>query len=383
MTAFYILEIVYSMSQTMLGPMLPQIQSTYDISVSDNGMLTLFQGMGGIVAGIVTFFVSDRYNKIIMMNLVFLLYTAMLFVAHAMPPYTILLCAFFVIGLGTKSFDALVNANVSEISRPERRGMFLILLHACFGLGALVAPIIVSILLSRTSSIGQTFLTIFLLAFGAWAVCMAIQRSGLRLRHSGDSITAPAKKNLRQVIASKVVILAAFVGFLFVGFAMAVSMWLPSFMMLEHDLSKVSAAIIVSLLWCGVIAGRIFFSWLSIKYPIRPMLLVGNATGAAILFLSFAIDIPLVYGIAYLAAGFCMSATMPLAYAFAGKFFPGNAGGVSSVIVLLSCVGQALLPFLCGHLIEAIGYHLAICFMNFAPVLTVVIVFLLPKEERR
>ena len=70
-----------------------------------------------------------------------------------------------------------------------------------------------------------------------------------------------------------------------------------------------------------------------------------------------------------------MSATMPLAYAFAGKFFPGNMGGVSSVIVLLSCVGQALLPFLCGHLIEAIGYHLAICFMNFAPVLTVVIVF--------
>ena len=75
--------------------------------------------------GIVTFFVSDRYSKIVLMNLVFLLYTAMLFVAHAMAVlYDTALRPFFVIGLGTKSFDALVNANVSEISRPERRGMF-------------------------------------------------------------------------------------------------------------------------------------------------------------------------------------------------------------------------------------------------------------------
>ncbi len=382
LTAFYILEVVYSISQTMLGPMIPQIQNAYGISAADTGMLTLFQGLGGIAAGVVTFFLSDRYNKIGLMNLVFLLYTAMLFVAHAAPPYTILLCAFFIVGLGTKSFDALVNANVSEICNPARRGMFLSILHACFGVGALVAPLIVSVLLNRASSIGETFMTIFFLAFGAWAVCMAIQRSGLRLRNEGGATAASPEKSLRQLIVSKVVILVAFLGFLFVGYAMAVSMWLPSFMMLEHGLSKVNAAIIVSLLWCGVIIGRIFFSWLSVKYPVRPILLAGNAAGAAILFAAFAVDIPHVYGIAYLAAGFCMSATMPLAYAFAGKLFPGNMGGVSSMIVLMSCVGQALLPFLCGHLIEAVGYHLAICFMNIAPVLTVITVFLLPKEGK-
>jgi fucose permease len=178
-----------------------------------------------------------------------------------------------------------------------------------------------------------------------------------------------------------VVLLVSLLGFLFVGFAIAVSMWLPSFMMIEQGLSKLSAALIVSLFWSGVIAGRIFFSWLSVKCPIRPMLLAGNATGAAILFASFAINAPFAYGAAYLTAGFCMSATMPLAFAFAVKFFPGNAGGVSSAIVLMSCAGQALLPFLCGRLIEAAGYRLAICLMSFAPVLTAAAVFFLPEDS--
>jgi fucose permease len=382
LTAFYILEIVYSISQTMLGPMLPQIREAYGVSVSDNGMLTLFQGAGGIVAGIIAFFVSDRHSKIALMNLSFLLYAAMLFAAHAMPPYAALLCAFFVVGLGTKSFDALVNANVSELSRPERRGMCLSVLHACFGVGALVGPILVGVVLNRAFSVGRAFMTIFFLTFGAWLVCAAIQKSGLPPKGAGNPPIVPSGKSPEQLSKSKVVILISSLGFLFVGFAMAVSMWLPSFMMLEHGLSKVNAATIVSLLWCGVVAGRIFFSRLSVKHPIRPMLLVGNAVGAAILFASFAIDTPFVYGVAYAAAGFCMSATMPLAYAFAVKSFPGNAGGVSSAIVLMSCVGQALLPFLCGHLIEATGYRFAICLMNFAPVLTAIVVFSLPKESK-
>ena len=138
--AIFLLMFTYAISFTMLGPLLLPIRDQYGISLSQSGLMTTFQGVGGSLGVLVGILVADRWRRSTSLRATFSVYGLSVLLVVFLPYFPALVLLFFLIGASTRLTESLVNASVADIHGGSR-GFYIILLHACFGVGALLGPI--------------------------------------------------------------------------------------------------------------------------------------------------------------------------------------------------------------------------------------------------
>jgi fucose permease len=92
--------------------------------------------------------VADLLRRSTFTVVTFSVYCAAPFLVVLFPGYQVLLVAFFLIGASTRLLDSLVNAYVADLHH-QHRAFYLNLLHASFGIGALVGPSLSVLVLRR------------------------------------------------------------------------------------------------------------------------------------------------------------------------------------------------------------------------------------------
>ena len=95
------------------------------------------------------------------------IYCASLLALGIKMAFLAMLILFFIIGASTKLLDSTLNAYVSELY-PADSSKHLSILHACFGMGALLAPLIIAFLLERNMPARRVFAALGI-------ICLAIQ----------------------------------------------------------------------------------------------------------------------------------------------------------------------------------------------------------------
>ena len=95
------------------------------------------------------------------------IYCASLLALGLKMAFLAMLILFFIIGASTKLLDSTLNAYVSELY-PADSSKHLSILHACFGMGALLAPLIIAFLLERNMPARRVFAALGI-------ICLAIQ----------------------------------------------------------------------------------------------------------------------------------------------------------------------------------------------------------------
>lgn len=380
--SFCVLDIGYAISQTMLGPMVPELQATYNISMSNNGLLLSVQGIAGIIAIILSIAVADRFKKTSLMVIAYTLYLAMLFSASAMPPYVVMLIVFFFLGAGTKLFDALVNANMSEM-HAENKGFFLNLLHACFGIGALIGPIAASLLLSYVDL--HTAFLIIAVFCSVLLGCYFLLRLGTQFTpapvQKGQSAREAAAE-IFSLLKNKTMLLLGGSAMLYVGYSNGMSLWAPSYYMDVMGTDSLNAAFVVSIFWVGVITGRLTYSFLSLKFHIRSLILYSNLAGGTFMLAASIINSPVAMMAGYAISGFFVGAVVPLSIAMANKQFPSGSGRVSSIIMLFVSLGLMIIPALVGYIADHVTFYAGMFILNLCPLLIALLAFFLPKRDR-
>ena len=141
---------VYGMIAAMLGTILPDLSSRFQLSPKQNGTIAFAQAIGLIIASVSVGPLIDNEGKKVGLVLGLAIITVALFLLPRSTGFGSIASYLFLLGFGGGIIVTAANALVSDIS-PARRGTTLNLLNLFFGLGGLATPFISANLLKRNS----------------------------------------------------------------------------------------------------------------------------------------------------------------------------------------------------------------------------------------
>ena len=376
--SMYILFFTYAFSLTMAGPLIPVYIKQFGISLDQGGLISTFQGFGGIIGVFAGVFFSDRIKKSSIIRVSFIVYTLAVLVLSFTSLFTVLLVLFFIIGASTKTLDAAANANVADLNR-HRRGFYLNLLHATFGLGAFAGPLLSTAFVKMNMPPNMAFK-----ALGVLCIITFIQYIVIFRKTSDEAKreTVTDKTSIKVFLKSGKLLLLCMLPFLYLGISSSISNWMPTF--LQHNLQSdpLFSTMPVTAFWLGVIAGRVAYSVIQEKIPTRKLLIICNVTGGAVFVVAVLLQIPgLIIG-ACMLTGLFTGAFNPIAVATASSLFPKNTGIVSSFIFFSASIGQMLFPWLLGMLTNVVDFSVSLSLIGVLTLVSAVFLGVIPAERK-
>lgn len=197
------------------------------------------------------------------------------------PFWPVMLALGFLAGLGGGAVDAGLNAyGASHFSART-----LNWLHAFFGLGTTLGPLIVTSVLGAGLSWRYSYLLIGT-AQALLAVVFYTTRS--RWLHVDETVTEPPAHPARNTLARPVVWLGMLVFFVYTGVEVTTGQWSYSLLTLKRSVSETTAGLWIGLYWGALMVGRIVFGFIADHVPLRGALrlcLVGIVLGALLFWL--------------------------------------------------------------------------------------------------
>lgn len=208
---------------------------------------------------------------------------ALLGVAIA-PGWPMILTCGVLAGLGGGAVDAGLNAYGAR----HFSARTLNWLHACFGLGATIGPLVATAVLGTGLDWRWSYALV-----GSAQLLLAATFFATRHRWQGaaepdaaahPALTAPILDTLRRLPAW--LGMASF--FVYSGVELAVAQWSFTLLTLGRDIPATTAGLFVSLYWGSLMAGRVLFGAIADRLPLAPAIracVAASILGAALLWL--------------------------------------------------------------------------------------------------
>lgn len=353
--ALFAVFTLFGTSITIIGATLPKILAEFHWSYFLAGVV--------IGAGAVGYFVSSfaagyliKYwapKPTIMLGLLFEIVGLAFFAATPDPFANTLLSA--LIGLGQGCIEVGVNTATLRID-PHGTGRPMNLMHGAFAVGAILGPLAVGILIrSGLNWIfvyrGMTLIFVLLVVM-TWFITLpkaAYQAT------DGSEVT--------ERLSSSPAYWLSFVAlFFYVGVELGVSNWVAEYFVASFAYSAAAGALLVSLFWAGLLAGR-FGVPLLYKGARQDAALVGFSILATVSIILLALlahiaATPLVGSIAQgfvFLAGLGCSIYYPIFMTLLGKCFPHAQSQAIGFAATGGGIGSFLFPFIMSAIAQSWG----------------------------
>jgi fucose permease len=339
-----------------IGALIPYLQLYYGVSDERISLVFIGSFTGYILASLLNVTLSDRLG----LPRLIILGATIQGVASAIiafrPPFIAIAICYVLAGFGLAIQDAQFNTYVARLPGAETK---LGIVHAIYGVGALLSPIVATLLMQA-----QIAPPLFYFTNVAWCVTTTISLSvGFGLLGSSSSVgqsqitveSDDGVASLRTVVSSRAVWATLLFISLYTGTETTEAGWVVSFLMRERDggaMSGYSSAAFYG----GLTSSRVMLlpltAWLTEKRAVALYAIIALATQVIIWTSpSFTVDF-----IAIATCGFVMGPVYPITVSLVTKATPHeyHPGALS----LMACVGQsgsALFPFVVGSLADANG----------------------------
>ncbi len=333
-----------------IGPVLPALSARTGASLSVMGRLMSAIFLGSLAAQLVSGWASDRFGRrvVLAVGLLLLAVTGMVIAMATALPLT--LAAGIVYGIGYGAFSLSGNVMTSELV-PARRASAVNLVNMFFGVGAVVGPLVVSVLLQRTgASLPALWMGAGLLVVAAVAAGTALP-DRLPVSHDGVPATAADGAAARPPSLARDPMLLACGIFLmlYVGSEMAAGAWTAVYLHQSAGMNEARSAAATSLFWAMLTMGRIGAVAGGMRVTAEHLLTAAvwiTCAGAALLWAGHGSATASVTAFAIL--GFGYGPIYPTGVAVLTSRFPQAAGTATSQMGVLAAVGGAVLPWIHG-----------------------------------
>jgi len=338
------------------GPLLPRIQDNYNVNFTVVSILFICNFIGFVSAAVLNVRLTDWWG----FGATISLGAAAQVVAYAMdtpaPPYPVFCIAFIINGFGIGLQDAQANTFVACLSDADTKMGFL---HAFYGLGALVAPLIATQFaqLPRWSFHYLVSLVISLtnLALLVWVFRFKTQEDLLGVtEHHLEDAQIPGNK-YKRMFALKILHLLAFFALVYVGLEVTIGGWIVTYV-IDVRGGNASSGYVSSGFFGGLTLGRVLLLWVNKKigpkYVVIMYCLLCIALEIVIWFvrsiIGDAVSVSLV--------GLLLGPIYPIIMNVGSRILPrsllaGSIGWIAS----FGQVGSALFPFITGALSQHFG----------------------------
>jgi fucose permease len=397
--------LLYGLSAVLIGPTLPGMISTFGLSLSQGGLISAAQNMGGFLGALLTLWIADRVSHPKAALASFLLLSVALFAVGVAPVYLVLLFAFGATGFFIRVLDVMLNAHTGELAGP-RSGRRLSMLHLFFSVGAFVGPVVARALMSGGLSWDGVYRSVGVGYVLAAILAIPLLRAHLRMEAPGEgeaghpetrspgsraaelgpdgSVGSGQSEGVAWTAASLVpVVILGMALFFYAIHQVGLTSWVPYFLESSRGAGANAASIGLSAYWVGIIAGRFLMSRVVDRVG-ESVILVSGAVVSAAATLG-AVLIPTVWlaqGL-LVVAGITSGATIPLAYSFGFFFLPRRTGSVTAVMALLMLLGRILGPWAIGGVADHAGLLLAMTIPGWALLFTAASVAVVWALSRR
>ncbi len=375
--SLYILFFCYALSATLTGPLIPKIMAQYGISLSQSGLISLLIGAGGALGIFTGGLIADRFKKPVLIHVSMYMYSASMLAMYFAASYIWLLAMFFFMGFSSRILDTTGNGYISDIHE-HRRSLYMSLMHASYALGAVAGPVLTSTVLTDGHAWQDVFLVMGLLCAAASGFYTVIQ---LLIKNVPLPAmpTAPSKKFFW--IKDRQFYILCVMAFVYCGFTSTLAAWMPTFMQKELSADTMLSGLPISLLWVGILCGRLVYPLLTSRFGAKRFFLVGSLITSIVYVLSIIINSPQFYVASFFVPGFLLGSIVPFSIVLGCGWHRAHSGAVSSYILMSGTLGFLIIPWLFGYVSDVIGLYGMIASCALMPVALLALCVKLPGSS--
>lgn len=194
------------------GALVPYLQPAYNIGLLFVALVYLFNFAGWTAAAFSNVHLTARVGT----GGVMLIGAVLQFIAHSLqfwkPPFPLFVITYLIAGMGIALQDAQANSFVGGVNDAHR---WLGVLHAVYGLGALISPLIATKIASSTPYWHYFYCVLMsIAAINIGLILMAFKKG---LGKGAAGARERAGSDLKKTISNRVVILMSLFFFVYVG----------------------------------------------------------------------------------------------------------------------------------------------------------------------
>jgi FHS family Na+ dependent glucose MFS transporter 1 len=346
--AYYLAFIVLGMTTAASGPSLLKLAEHTASRLDQISLIFVFSSLGYLIGSYFGGRAYDRFpgHNLMAITLVFIA------IASIMIPLasrlSILLFAMFLSGLVAGILDVGCNTLLLW-THGEKAGPFMNGLHFFFGVGSLIAPLLLAQVLLRTNDIHWMYY------FFAVA-CVPIMIWLWLLPEPHHSAQKESNANAAFPVLPVALIVILFL--LYVGLELGFGNWVYTYAITLNLATEVTAAYLTSAFWGSFTFGRLLGIWVSTRMKPHVIIfldLIGCAISAVIIMLWK--ESSLVLWVGTFGLGLSMASVFPSLMMLAGERMQ-ITGAITGWFLVGSGAGSMLIPWLLGQIFTYTGPQL-------------------------
>ncbi|KAB5596086.1 MFS general substrate transporter [Ceratobasidium theobromae] len=252
-----------------LGPLIPTIQQHFNIGFITVSMLFVSACAGYVTGAVAVIHLTDKFGFGRVLIAGSLCQIVAYTILSAAPPFPVMCATLVINGIGMSFQNAQTGGMVVSLTRNP--GTKMGLLHAGYGAGACVSPLIstqftqiprwsfyflASLGLAISNTIFQS------LVFGFRTLPEILASFGIpEVVHTAD---ATRTSKYRQILSLRIIYVLAFFALLYVGTEVTIGGWIVTFL-IENRGGGTSAGYVSSGFFAGLMLGRLVLIWVNQK----------------------------------------------------------------------------------------------------------------------
>lgn len=342
--AYYASFIAMGVAMAALGPTLPGLAKNTQSTLGMIGILFTARSLGSLLVSGLSGRVYDRMPGHYVMGLMILIMAGLMALTPFVPILWILTLILFVSGAA----QGLLNIGSNTLLvwlHGDSVGPFMNGLHLFFGLGTVIAPVVVAQFVAWPD--GMNWIYLLLAAAVLPTAVVAFLPSPSRSTHP--------KYSIHEKIDVRLIILISLVFCCYSGVSTGFSGWIYTYMLKLNLANSVDAAYLTSLFWIGLTVGRLVAIPLAIKFKPQPLLWVDFVGAFASLF--FMLIWPESHTAVIITTaglGFFLASIYPTTMSMAGQMM-AISGRITGFFSIGSSAGMMAIPWIVGQLFETAG----------------------------
>ncbi|PYH81705.1 MFS general substrate transporter [Aspergillus uvarum CBS 121591] len=335
-----------------LGVLIPYIQLTYHVGLLQVSMIYLVNFIGWQLASFTNIHICSHIGTggtLVVGATIQCIGYALMFWA---PPFPLFAAAFFFTGCGVALQDAQMNTYTITVQDAHR---WLGILHAVYGVGTILAPLIANTIAARTPYWQHYYLVTMVvgavnLSFLAWTF-----RQGL-FQPNNSSAKGSAARDLRATLANRAVWILNGFFFLYVGAEVTAGGWLVQFLVSVRHGDPEKVGYIASAFWAGFTIGRVALADVTHKFGERRMVFVYMTLAIALQLVFWLVSSMTVNAITVCFLGFFIGPCYPVGLYILTKVIPQDLHvGAMGFTASFGQAGSAAFPFMTGAIASRAG----------------------------
>jgi len=369
---------VISFLTNILGPLVPDIIDSFDLSIGIAGFLPFSFFVAYGVMSIPSGILIERYSEKTVLIAGFVLAFVAALVFAIFPTFQIALLSLFSIGIGMAMLQVVINPLLRHTGGEKHFAFNSVLANFFFGAASFLSPLLYSYMVGKIhSDDSSTFISVFNQLVSAdlkwvslyWVfalTCLLMIVLIAFIKFPRVELTEDERMDtgstFRELLRNRNVILYFLGIFAYVGTEQGIANWMSKFLQMYHSIDpSTGGATAISYFW-GLITLGCFLGLFLLKLFDSRSVLVTFACGGIItlsLALFGSMDIALV---AFPATGFFLSIMWSVVFSLGMNSVPRHHGTFSGILCT-GIVGGAVVPLIVGGIAELTGLKLAMMIM--------------------